>query len=114
MSGLALRRTIVFTRNLAAMRRFYQDVIGLAVVGEEPGWVDFDAGGVRIALHETKATMAEGPIKLAFYAEDVAAMRETLAARGATTFGPAKSFGSLCLCDGFDPDGNAIQLSNRP
>jgi hypothetical protein len=58
--------------------------------------------------------MGEGPIKLAFFAENVAVMRDMLVARGAVSFGPVKSFGALRLCDGFDPDGNAVQLSNRP
>jgi hypothetical protein len=38
-------------------------------------------------------------------------LRSTLVARGAR-FGKVSS-GELCLCDGKDPDGNPVQLSNR-
>ena len=46
-----------------------------------------------------------------FYAKDVAATREKLVTRGAK-FGKVHE-GEFCLCDGKDPDGNPIQLSNR-
>jgi hypothetical protein len=46
-----------------------------------------------------------------FYAKDVATLRETLVARGAS-FGKIRQ-GEFCLCDGKDPDGNPIQLSDR-
>jgi hypothetical protein len=39
------------------------------------------------------------------------ALRAKLTARGAT-FGKVRE-GAFCLCDGKDPDGNPIQLSNR-
>jgi len=47
-----------------------------------------------------------------FHAKDVAAMREKLVARGAR-FGKVRQGKTFCLCDGKDPDGNPIQLSNR-
>lgn len=116
MSGvsLAIRRVILFTHNLADMAHFYRDILGLKVVGEEPGWLDLDGGGCRLALHEARFDGAEGPAKIAFFAEDVAAARAELITRGATGFGEVKAFGTLRLCDGIDPDGNAVQLSNRP
>jgi hypothetical protein len=46
-----------------------------------------------------------------FHAKDVAALREKLVARGGR-FGKVHE-GMFCLCDGKDPDGNPIQLSNR-
>jgi hypothetical protein len=52
----------------------------------------------------------KGP-KIVFHADDVAALRETLVGRGAR-FGKVRQ-GEFCLCDGKDPDGNPIQLSNR-
>lgn len=111
--ALAVRRIIIFTPNLRAMAHFYRDLIGLPVVGEERGWLDLDAGGCRLALHEARFDGAEGPIKIAFFAPDVADARATLIARGVTGLGQVKAFGELRLCDGVDPDGNAVQLSNR-
>ncbi|MGA0604223.1 VOC family protein [Caulobacter sp. KR2-114] len=111
---LRLSRIILFTANLEAMTAFYRDVIGLAVVGREAGWVEFDAGGCAIALHAGRGRPGARPPKLAFHTPDVAAARAALARRGMTTLGPVKSGAHIDLCDGADPDGNPIQLSSRP
>ncbi|WP_374135014.1 hypothetical protein [Sphingomonas sp.] len=36
------------------MTHFYRDILGLKVVGAEPGWLDLDGGGCRLALHEAQ------------------------------------------------------------
>jgi len=69
-------------------------------------------GGARIGLHAGPSSPGRKGPKIAFYADDVAAMREKLVARGAT-FGKVRQWDELFLCDGKDPDGNPIQLSNR-
>ncbi len=111
-----MRRVIIFTRNIAAMRDFYRDVIGLTIAEADDGWIDFDAGGARLALHAAGTVPAEAvdgsPHKVVFYAEDVAAAAQIWADRGAV-MGKVKVFGDLHLCDGEDPDGNRVQLSNR-
>ena len=48
---LAIRRVILFVDDLKAMTDFYEKKLGLNVVGREDGFVDFDAGGCRLALH---------------------------------------------------------------
>lgn len=107
-----LSRIILFTGNMASMTAFYRDVIGLVVLSEEPGWVELDAGGCSIALHEWHGEAAEGPAKIVFYAADVVTARAELVARGAP-MGEIISFGQIDLCDGADPDGNAFQISSR-
>ena len=109
---LELRRIILFTANMAAMTAFYRDVIGLALVGEEEGWRDFDAGACRIALHHGASKVGTRPPKLAFHAADVAAARARLTRLGAT-MGKVLSTGSFDMCDGRDPDGNRFQISSR-
>ena len=52
---LELRRIVLFTSNMEAMTAFYRDVLGLKVIGAEKGWIDFDAGACRIALHAGSA-----------------------------------------------------------
>ncbi len=112
-----MRRVILFTHNFAAMRDFYRDMFGLEVVEEDEGWADMAAGNCNIAIHAAGKGAAGGdgavPHKIVFHADDVAAAREDLVARGAK-MGPVKVFGELHLCDGDDPDGNRFQLSNRP
>jgi catechol 2,3-dioxygenase-like lactoylglutathione lyase family enzyme len=96
---MKLARVILFTGQMDAMSKFYGETLGLA-------------GGACVALHSGPSSPGRKGPKIVFYAEDVAAMRETLVARGAS-FGKVRQGDVLCLCDGKDPDGNPIQLSNR-
>lgn len=109
--GLKMARVILFTRQMEMMTVFYRDVMGLNQLSDGKGWREFDAGGLTVALHSGPPTpKAKGP-KIVFYAKDVAKTRALLNKRGAK-FGDAKE-GEFVLCDGRDPDGNAIQISNR-
>jgi hypothetical protein len=108
---MKVARIILFTGQIEAMSRFYGEVLRLRQVTDDKGWKEFAAGSLRIALHSGPASPGRKGPKIVFHAEDVAAMRETLVARGAR-FGKVRQ-GQFCLCDGKDPDGNPIQLSNR-
>lgn len=109
---MKLARIILFTAQMDTMSRFYSDVLGLERITQEKGWQEFAAGGATIALHPGPSSPGKKGPKIVFYASDVTALRETLVARGAT-FGKARQNDIFCLCDGKDPDGNAIQLSDR-
>jgi len=108
---MKMARVILFTGQMDAMSRFYSETLGLKLVGEEKGWREFAAGGACIALHSGPASPGRKGPKIVFYAKDVAAARAKLAAKGAR-FGKVRG-DALQLCDGKDPDGNPIQLSNR-
>jgi catechol 2,3-dioxygenase-like lactoylglutathione lyase family enzyme len=108
---MKLARVILFTGKMDAMARFYGDVMGLKCVTDEKGWKEFAAGSARIALHSGPSSPGRKGPKIVFHAQDVAAVRAKLVARGAK-FGKV-SEGEFHLCDGKDPDGNPIQLSNR-
>ena len=107
-----MARVILFTGQIDAMTKFYGEILGLNQVSHEKGWREFDAGGSRIALHSGPSSPGRKGPKIVFHAPDVAAMRETLVARGAR-FGKVRQGDVFCLCDGKDPDGNPIQLSDR-
>lgn len=110
--SMEMARVILFTGQMDEMSEFYGEVLGLKQVSSEKGWREFAAGGARIALHSGPASPGRKGPKIVFYAKDVAAVRETLVARGAR-FGKVRQGEVLCLCDGKDPDGNPIQLSDR-
>jgi catechol 2,3-dioxygenase-like lactoylglutathione lyase family enzyme len=112
MPTMKMARVILFTGKMDAMSAFYGQTLGLDQVTKEKGWQEFDAGGVRIALHSGPASPGRKGPKIVFYAEDVSALRQLLVARGAK-FGKVRQGEMFCLCDGKDPDGNPIQLSNR-
>ena len=109
---MKMARIILFTGKMDAMTKFYGEVLGLKQVSEERGWREFDAGGATIALHSGPASPGRKGPKIVFHAKDVVAERERLVARGAR-FAKVRQGDVLCLCDGKDPDGNPIQLSNR-
>ena len=109
---MKLARIILFTAQMDAMSKFYGEVLGLEQVTKEKGWEEFAAGEARIALHSGPPSPGKKGPKIVFFAEDVTELRATLVARGAT-FGKVRQGDVFCLCDGKDPDGNPIQLSNR-
>lgn len=109
---MELARVILFTGQMEKMSEFYGTVLGLAQVTNEKGWREFAAGGARIALHSGPSSPGRKGPKIVFHARDVAAQREKLVARGAK-FGKLRQGEVYCLCDGKDPDGNPIQLSDR-
>ena len=109
---MKMARVILFTGQMDEMSRFYGQTLGLKKVSEEKGWREYAAGGARIALHSGPASPGRKGPKIVFYAKDVAAERAKLVARGAR-FGKVRAGDTLQLCDGKDPDGNPIQLSNR-
>jgi catechol 2,3-dioxygenase-like lactoylglutathione lyase family enzyme len=121
MPSLALSTVMIFAKDLKKMADFYHDALGLPLIPGPlaPGWIEFDAGGVRLALHALAPRAAkqieittpprareETPLKLVFEVHDLAATRRRLMARGATMFEP-RSWGA---CDGLDPEGNVFQL----
>ena len=109
---MKLARVILFTGQMEAMSEFYGKVLGLKQVTQEKGWKEFAAGGATIALHSGPASPGRKGPKIVFHADDIAVLRETLVSRGAK-FGKIRQGEQFCLCDGKDPDGNPVQLSNR-
>ena len=109
---MEMARVILFTGQIDKMSKSYGEVLAIKQVSSEKGWREFAAGGARIALHSGPSSPGRKGPKIVFHAKDVAAMRETLVARGAK-FGKVRQGEMVCLCDGKDPDGNPIQLSDR-
>ncbi len=109
---MKLARVILFTAQMDAMSEFYGKVLVLKQVTSEPGWREFAAGGARIAVHSGPSSPGRKGPKIVFHAKDVAALRAKLVGRGAS-LGKVRDGDEMCLCDGKDPDGNPIQLSNR-
>lgn len=107
-----LARVILFVRDVERVARFYEEKLGLAVASREPGFVELDGGGCRVAIHDAPKANP-GRTKLSFYAKDVAAARAELVRRGAK-MGRLLEFPGLTMCDGKDPEGNTFQLTDRP
>ena len=121
MPNIRLGTAMIFAKDLQRMTEFYHDALGLPLIPGTgtPGWVELDAGGVRLALHAIPPRIArqieitqpprareETPLKLLFEVDDLHAVRRRLVQFGATMFEPRNSG----ICDGLDPEGNVFSL----
>jgi predicted enzyme related to lactoylglutathione lyase len=107
---LALKRIVLFTPDMKRLTAFYRDVLGIPLRIDDPGYREFDTGGCGIAIHNGASRVGARPPKLSFWADDIAAARKILVARGAK-LGEVKGGSGLIRCEGKDPD--AFQLSSR-
>jgi predicted enzyme related to lactoylglutathione lyase len=125
MPNVRLGTAMIFAKDLQRMAEFYHEALGLPLLPgtSAPGWVELDAGSVRLALHAIPPRIArqieitqpprareETPIKLLFEVDDLQAVRRRLVQFGATMFEPRNSG----ICDGLDPEGNVFSLVPLP
>jgi predicted enzyme related to lactoylglutathione lyase len=120
---MRLAQAVLFVADTARMMDFYTEAFGLTLLDGDPadGFVRLDAGGVALALHalrnEPRAELAPPPredsyIKLAFHVDDIEAVRDQVAAKGAV-MRDIHRFGDVAFCDGIDPEGNVFQITTR-
>jgi catechol 2,3-dioxygenase-like lactoylglutathione lyase family enzyme len=117
----AIDYTVIFVRDMAAMRRFYQDVLGLSLQRElSPNWLEYQFGGNTLALAKPSLTASDPPtptgsasLQLAFKvsAADVDACADELLRQGVTLVSPPtdRAFGHRTLFFR-DPDGNLLEM----
>ena len=117
----AVDYTVIFVRDLAAMRRFYQEVLGFVVARKlSPGWIEYQLGVNTLALARPSRTAADPPmprgsaaLQLAFKvpAPDVDRCAEELRAKGIDLLEPPtdQRFGHRTLFFR-DPDGNLLEI----
>ena len=104
MSRLAY--TIAFTKHFEAMKKFYQEGVGLRIRAAEPQWVEFETRGAIWALHEMPDDRKQG-LALRFVTEDLDAECRGLRKRGVKLEAEWR-FSKGRLVDVWDPDGNLL------
>src|SRR5579863_2814916 len=58
----AIDYTVIFARDMAAMRRFYENVLGFPLLRElSSGWIEYRVGGNTLALARPSRTAADAP-----------------------------------------------------
>src|SRR5262249_46214944 len=58
----AIDYTVIFARDMAAMRRFYEDVLGFSLLRElSAGWIEYRVGDNTLALARPSRTAADAP-----------------------------------------------------
>lgn len=117
----AIDYTVIFARDMSAMRRFYEDVLGFPLQRElGTNWFEYRIGGNTLALarHRLVAADASTPegsasLQLAFKvsAAEVDQCAEELVRQGIDLLSPPtdQSFGHRTLFFR-DPDGNLLEV----
>jgi catechol 2,3-dioxygenase-like lactoylglutathione lyase family enzyme len=117
----ALDYTILFARDLPAMRKFYAEVMRFDVYHElEGNWIEFRVGGTLLALAKPGLIVPDQPpaagaasVQLAFRVrrEEVDAAEAALREEGVTIVAPAtdQRWGHRTMFFR-DPDGNLLEI----
>jgi catechol 2,3-dioxygenase-like lactoylglutathione lyase family enzyme len=117
----ALDYTIIFARDLPAMRKFYADVMRFDVYYElADNWIEFRVGGNILALSKPGTIVPDQPpaagtasVQLAFRVrrEEVDAAEAALRADGVTIVAPStdQHWGHRTMFFR-DPDGNLLEI----
>jgi len=117
----AIDYTVIFVRDMAAMRRFYGDILRLLLARElSPGWIEYQIGGNTLALARPSRTAKDAPtpagsasLQLAFKVSppDVDRCADELVRQGVDLLSPPtdQPFGHRTLFFR-DPDGNLLEV----
>jgi catechol 2,3-dioxygenase-like lactoylglutathione lyase family enzyme len=117
----AIDFTVIFVRDMAKMRNFYQGVLGFPLLRElSPKWIEYRLGDNTLALATPTRTAADAPtpggsasLQLAFKvsAVEVDQCADELLRQGVKLLSPPanQSFGHRTLFFR-DPDGNLLEI----
>ena len=117
----AIDYTVIFVRDMAAMRRFYEDILCFPLLRElSPGWLEYRLGDNTLALARPSKTPADVPtptgsasLQLAFKvsAPEVDQCADELVRQGVDLLSPPTDqvFGHRTLFFR-DPDGNLLEV----
>ncbi|WP_245284340.1 VOC family protein [Bradyrhizobium sp. WSM2254] len=117
----AIDYTVIFVRDMAAMRRFYEGVLAFPLLRElSPNWIEYGLGGNTLALARPSRSAADAPVppgtaslQLAFRvsAAEVDQCADELVRQGVELLSPPtnQSFGHRTLFFR-DPDGNLLEV----
>jgi catechol 2,3-dioxygenase-like lactoylglutathione lyase family enzyme len=117
----AIDYSVIFVRDMAAMRRFYEDILGFPLLRElSPNWIEYQVGGNTLALARPWLTAADAPtpngsasLQLAFRVSvpEVDQCADELVRQGVDLLSPPTDqvFGHRTLFFR-DPDGNLLEV----
>lgn len=117
----AIDYTVIFVRDMAAMRRFYEDILGFPLRRElSPSWIEYEVGDNTLVLARPRLTATDAPtpsgsasLQLAFEVavRQVDQCAEELVRQGVELLAPPTNqvFGHRTLFFR-DPDGNLLEV----
>ena len=119
---------VLFAKDLARVARFYEGVLGMRRLHAAVGHIVLDSPQVQLVIHGIPARVAAGiqisqppqrrsdtAVKLFFPVGSLSEARAKAAALGGQLDSPDKEFTArgFRACDGYDPEGNVLQLRER-
>ena len=111
---LGLRTAIYPAPDLAAAKRWYAEMLGVAPYFDEPFYVGFSVGGFELGLIPDGAPGISGPQPLWGVADIVAAWSR-LMELGASSLEPVKDVGGgIKVAAVLDPFGNRLGIIENP
>ena len=117
----AIDYTVIFVRDMEAMRRFYEGVLGFPLLRElSAGWIEYRIGDNTLALARPSRTKGDAPtpagsasLQLAFKVaqDEVDQCADELVRKGVALLSPPtdQAFGHRTLFFR-DPDGNLLEV----
>jgi catechol 2,3-dioxygenase-like lactoylglutathione lyase family enzyme len=117
----AIDYTVIFVRDMTAMRRFYEEILCFPLLRElSPGWIEYRVGDNTLALARPSLTASDVPtpntsasLQLAFKVSpaEVDQCADELVRQGVNLLSPPtdRSFGHRTLFFR-DPDGNLLEV----
>jgi len=117
----AIDYSVIFVRDMAAMRRFYENILGFRARKEPlPDWIEYGVGSNTLALARPRRTTGNGPtttrgasMQLAFKvsASEVDQCADELVRQGIRLVSPPTDQASGHRTMFFrDPDGNLLEM----
>jgi len=113
---------IVFVSDMRRAVAFYQDVLGLPLRFQTPGWTEFATEGATIALHAAEGSSREpddpgkmppGRARPGLAVPDISAFHRRMVENGVKCIQePTETFGTK-VAQYLDPDGLAISVSEE-
>jgi RimJ/RimL family protein N-acetyltransferase/predicted enzyme related to lactoylglutathione lyase len=125
LADLARSGPVVYAVDPARVAAFYRDVVGLAQVSDDPGFVLLQGEQAAVTVVRVPEQVAraypvpvpvrrreDAAVKLGFVVADLDAARTVAARRGGVLDPPERewTFAGARVCDGHDPEGNVVQL----
>jgi len=118
---IAMTRLILYVRDVARLKSFYQTHFGFRVIEEiDNEWAVLMAGQVELALHLVGQPFRNVPLvseqsnaKVVFSVDSGLTELRSKLERAGVPVGEIKRYRGFAysLCDGRDPEGNVFQLS---
>lgn len=117
-----MSNVILYVQDINDEVAFYRDKLGLKVVYPEKaddyrkagGWVELDAGGVVLALHDgAHGHVGEEAPKITFEVDDLERARQELVDQGVKMEGIREIAPGSWICAGEDPEGFRFFLAPK-